>query len=100
MPYEFIALDEDDQDMVSYTTENMTSAHALLGALGLDYDESDTEGYGDEFYFTDGELSAAEAALAVAVNVPEGFTEGAIFLASVREELRRKEMKACSILIC
>jgi hypothetical protein len=97
MKYGFIAMVE-DQEIVSYETQHQVAADALLGALGLDIMASNrTVGDIDVYLFTDAELSAAEAALAVAVNKPPMFDEGLVFLASVRAELARGDMDCCHI---
>lgn len=98
MAYEFIAIGE-EEEFASYHTINQDSAHYLMGALGLDYDPDAYYGDGDEFFFTDAELSAAEAALTVAINPPVMATEGLVFLATLREEIKRKNLSGCSILI-
>ena len=97
MKYGFIAMVE-DQEIVSYETQHQVAADALLGALGLDMMASNrTVGDIDVYLFTDAELSAAEAALTVAVNKPPMFDEGLVFLASVRADMAEKGMTYCEI---
>lgn len=97
MKYGFIAI-VDDHEVVSYETQHQVAADALLGALGLDIMISDRAvGDVDTYLFTDAELSAAEAALTVAVNKPPMFDEGLVFLASVRADMAEKGMTYCEI---
>ena len=98
MAYEFIAIGEEGE-FASYHTVNQDSAHYLMDALGLEYDPAAYCGEDDEYVFTDAELSAAEAALTVAINPPVMATEGLAFLAEVRAELKEKGWDVCSILI-
>ena len=101
MGYEFVAMDDlGDQDMVCYQTQNYDAAHALLGALDVPFEATDKMGSGDEYLFTDAELSAAEAALTSLIMPAPGETEGLIFLATVREEMKQKGIDTCHILIC
>lgn len=84
MGYDFEAIADDGSTIATFLTNiDNTPAHALLGALGLDCDTDDTEGDGDTFFFTRGEISAAQAALVGAINPPPRFTEGLGFLAAV-----------------
>lgn len=97
MKYGFIAM-LDDYELVSYETQHQVAADALLGALGLDIMISNrTVGDVDTYLFTDAELSAAEAALTVAINKPPMFDEGAVFLASLRAEMADKGLTYCEI---
>lgn len=98
MAYEFIASGE-DEEFASYHTMNLDSAHYLMCALGLEPDPQAYCGDGDEWFFTDAELSAAEAALTVAINPPLMATEGLVFLATLRAEIKEKGLSGCSILI-
>ena len=95
MKWEFICVVE-DEELVSYQTDHEVAAQALLGALNLDYHDC---GCVEMYFFTDAELCAAESALAIAINVPPMFTEGLVFLTSVREELKRRDVDCCHILI-
>ena len=100
MAYEFIATTIEGDELCSYETQNYDAAHALLGALDIPFEATDEIGNGDEYEFTDSELSAAEAALAGLVMPRIGETEGLVFLADLRLIMQTHGTKACHILIC
>lgn len=98
--FTFIAENDLNGDCLEYTPGLDISALALLGALGIDrYTEDDICGEGEQEYFLDANLSAAEAALTAIVMPREGETEGLVFLASCREFLREFGEKGLYITI-
>lgn len=77
--------------------EDHRAAHALMGALGVDYSYLDQAGAGDTLKYTAGELHAAQAALTVAVNVDEEFTRGMVLLESALEYMKENDLSEIEI---
>jgi len=94
MGYEITAFGTRGEPVAELLTylDDHRAAHALMGALGIDYDATGSEGDGDCIDFNRGELSAAQAALTVAVNVDEEFTRGLIFLADTLTYMKENDL--------
>lgn len=99
MGYEIIAfgLCGEEVSKLETTGEEHRAAHALMGALGLDYNYLDQAGPGDTISFNAGELHAAQAALTVAINVDEDFTRGMVLLESALEYMCENELSEIEI---
>ena len=99
--FEFLALNTVNHEVATMRARKEV-AHALLGALGFDVDPAQDCGNGDEWTFSDQELSAAEEALFLARNVPgkeDIYTAGLVFLATLRHEMKKGGESILSIII-
>lgn len=87
-------------ELADFQTGSKIAIDALFGALDvdLDADEIATSGKVEEFDFSTGQISAAQAALVVAVNVTEEFMLGLTFLSKTMEEMEKRGLCECSIL--
>jgi hypothetical protein len=99
MGYEIISFGTCGETVSTLEThhEDHRAAHALMGALGVDYDPLADSGEGDTMKFTAGELSAAQAALSVAMSVDEEFTRGLVLLADTMAYMEENEMSEIEI---
>ncbi|MDY0228468.1 MAG: hypothetical protein RBR38_16770 [Desulfomicrobium apsheronum] len=99
MGYEIIAFGTCGETICTLEThdEDHRAAHAVMGALGVDYNYLDQAGPGDTMKFNAGELHAAQAALTVAVNVEEEFTRGMVLLESALEYMKENELSEIEI---
>jgi hypothetical protein len=67
MGYFVTAMNEDGELLAEFITNvNHKPAHELCSALGHDQEEADTEGWGETYFYTPGEISAAQEAMALA----------------------------------
>lgn len=99
--FEFLGLNTAGHEVATMKAKKEV-AHALLGALGFDVDTSQECGNGDEWVFSDQELSIAEEALFLARNAPDQediYTASLVFLATLRQELRNGGESISSIII-
>jgi len=94
MGYDISVFGAEGEVVSTLTTfyDDHRAAHALMGALGVEYESTDTEGEGDCYNFTYSELSAAQEALIVAVNVDQEFTRGLILLADAMNYMVEHEV--------
>ena len=99
MGYEIIAFGACGETICTLETHNEDhrAAHAVMGALGLDYNYMDQEGPGDTMKFNAGELHVAQAALTVAVNVEEEFTRGMVLIESALEYMKENGLSEIEI---
>ena len=99
--FEFLGLNTAGHEIATMKVKKEV-AHALLGALGFDVDPSQECGNGDEWIFSDQELSAAETALFLARNTPgqeDIYTASLVFLATLRHEMKKGGESILSIII-
>lgn len=96
MEFTFSALDEEGVPVVEFVTRSENCANILMASMGLDYEAHEP---GATWFFVDNELSAAEAAIAVAINVRTEYKVGLGFLSSVRSYLKAHNMMGCEITI-
>lgn len=99
MGYEIIAFGMCGEEVSRLEThdEDHRAAHALMGALGLDYNYLDQAGPGDTMKFNAGELHAAQAALTVAINVEEEYTRGMVLLESALVYMKENNLSEIEI---
>ena len=99
--FEFLGLNTAGHEVATMKAKKEV-AHALLGALGFDVDPSQECGNGDEWTFSDRELSVAEEALFLARNIPDQedvYTAGLVFLSTLRHEMKKGGESISSIII-
>jgi hypothetical protein len=99
MGYEIIAFGVQGEVVATLETtlEEHKAAHALMGALGVQYEGTDDSGPGDTMEFTLRELGAAQNALIIAINVDAEFTRSLTFLADAVEYMEKHGLEDIEI---
>ena len=99
--FEFLGLNTAGHEVATMKAKKEV-AHALLGALGFDVDPSQEYGNGEEWTFSDRELSVAEEALFLARNRPDQedvYSASLVFLSTLRHEMKKGGESISSIII-